>query len=377
MSAAPTLSPESFKTLLKKLHATPSDFTADDVSLAMEHLLHDPPTPTPEQIGAFLSALKLTGVELLPSTLATAADALLKRAIIPRVDSDVHAVRADMVGTGGDGHNVFNVSTTAAIVAAGAGLRVLKHGNYAATSSSGSADLLLSLGCALAQKSVELPANLPFQFLLASTYHPALAGLGPLRKQLPFRTLFNLLGPLANPVRPTHMVLGVAAPKLGPLFAQALVEQRHGRVHRALVVCGEEGLDEISCAGPSRIWTVDGETGTVTESVVTPEDFGLSRYSLDTVRGHSPSANAEVLKELLRPNYTSPDREVPIDLVPVRAFVCMNASALLVVAGLAKDWKDGVRLALESITSGKAWDAIDAFRAGSIEAMDLQSPAPK
>ena len=122
----PELSPDTFKVLLKKLHAAPSDFTANDVALAMDHLLAEPLAATPTQIGAFLSGLKLTGIEHLPSTLATASDALLQRAIVPSVSGGDDVVRADMVGTGGDGHNVFNVSTTAAIVAAGAGLRIIK-----------------------------------------------------------------------------------------------------------------------------------------------------------------------------------------------------------------------------------------------------------
>jgi len=122
----PELSPDTFKILLKKLHAAPSDFTAYDVALAMDHLLAEPLAATPTQIGAFLSGLKLTGIEHLPSTLATASDALLQRAIVPSVSGGDDVVRADMVGTGGDGHNVFNVSTTAAIVAAGAGLRIIK-----------------------------------------------------------------------------------------------------------------------------------------------------------------------------------------------------------------------------------------------------------
>lgn len=205
---------------------------------------------------------------------------------------------------------------------------------------------------------------MPFQFLLAATYHPALAALAPVRKQLPFRTLFNLLGPLANPARPTHMVLGVAKRDMGPLFARALA----GTTRRSLVVCGAEGLDELSCAGESHVWTVDGATGQVTESTLAPEDFGLARHPLDDVRGHSPAENAEVLRALLQPNYASKDREVPLDLAPVRDFVCLNAAALLVVSGVAKDWKDGAEKAKESIASGKAWEALETFRERSVRA---------
>lgn len=162
------------------------------------------------------------------------------------------------------------------------------------------------------------------------------------------------------------MVLGVARRELGPLFARALAEQ--GVVKRALVVCGAEGLDELSCAGESHVWTVDGASGRVTESTLAPEDFGLARHALDSVRGHSPVQNAEVLRALLQPNYSSKDREVPLDLGPVSDFVCLNAAALLVVSGLAKDWKDGAHIAKQSIASGKAWHALEAFRESSVRA---------
>ena len=164
--------------------------------------------------------------------------------------------------------------------------------------------------------------------------------------------MFNILGPLINPARPRGMVLGVAEREIGPTFAHSLQE---GGVERALVVCGYEGLDEISCAGPTHAWEL--KDGKVTNLTLRPEDFGLPAHPLSTVGGGSPQDNSETFKTLL----TSGD-EIPEKLVPVMDFVMMNASALLVVAGLAADFKEGTKLARESITSGKAWEALTIFR---------------
>jgi len=194
--------------------------------------------------------------------------------------------------------------------------------------------------------------RIPFTFILAPHYHPALATIAPYRKSLPFRTLFNVLGPLINPARPRGMVLGVAARELGPPFAQSLKE---GGVVRALVVCGTEGLDEISCAGDTWAWSLcDGQ---ITETVLHPSQFGLRTHPLSAVAGGRAAENAATLTRLL-----TSGTELPEALTPVLDFVLLNASALLVVAGLAEDYKDGVRLARESVTSGTAWRAVETFR---------------
>ena len=164
--------------------------------------------------------------------------------------------------------------------------------------------------------------------------------------------MFNILGPLVNPARPRGMVLGVAQPEIGNTFAQCLGE---GGVERALVVCGFERLDEISCAGPTHVWELKDEK--VTKSVLKPEDFGLPCHPLHTVAGGTPKENATTFKTLL----TSGD-EIPERLVPILDFVLINASALLVVAGIACDYLEGTKLALESLVSGKAWKAFESFR---------------
>lgn len=206
--------------------------------------------------------------------------------------------------------------------------------------------------------------RVPFTFILAPHYHPSLAFIAPYRKALPFRTMFNVLGPLINPARPRGMVLGIAERELGATFAKSLLE---GGVERALVVCGYERLDEISCAGPTWAWEL--KDGHIAETTLYPELFGLETHPLSAVAGGSPKDNAETTKILL-----TSGQKIPESLTPVLHFVLMNASALLVVAGAAKDYVQGTKLALESITSGKAWEALQTFREAGQEATALISP---
>ncbi|KAK7049260.1 anthranilate phosphoribosyltransferase [Paramarasmius palmivorus] len=352
------LTSQSFKPLLKKLVETPEYFTSEDLQVALHHLF-TPDTLSPEQIGAFLTALHIHRVERRPESLAAAAAVLRGRALKAEVQDVGNDFIVDIVGTGGDGYNLFNVSTTAAIVAAGAGARVIKHGSRASTSSSGSADLLQALDCKFTPPNPgtthPIP-RIPFSFILAPHYHPALAFIAPYRKNLPFRTMFNVLGPLINPARPRGMVLGIAEPELGLPFASSL---RDGGVERALVVCGYEHLDEISCAGPTYAWEL--KDGQIEEQTLKPESFGLPAHPLRQVAGGTPLQNAETFKQLLTSGSDTPE-----SLKPVRDFVLMNASALLVIAGIASDYRDGVRLALDSITSGKAWNALESFRDSSV-----------
>lgn len=176
--------------------------------------------------------------------------------------------------------------------------------------------------------------------------------------------MFNVLGPLINPASPRGMVLGVAEREIGPTFAMSL---RDGGVERALVVCGYERLDEISCAGPTWAWElIDGK---ITEKTLHPELFGLQTHPLSAVAGGSPKENAEVVVKLLTSGETIPD-----SLIPVLHFVLMNTSALLVVAGLAADYEQGTQMALKSITSGKAWEALQTFREVGKAAAASMSP---
>ncbi|THG95580.1 hypothetical protein EW026_g6102 [Hermanssonia centrifuga] len=340
-------SPDTFKPLLQKLVHTPEYFTPDDLRNALEHVF-TPEAVLPVQIGAFLTALHVNRVERRPESLAAAADVLRQRALKAAVqDADTDFV-VDIVGTGGDGHNTsIRIGILIFIL--------LQHGSRASTSSSGSADLLQSLGCLFTPPSADTPmliARIPFTFILAPHYHPALAMIAPYRKALPFRTMFNVLGPLINPTRPRGMLVGVAVPELGNTYAQSL---REGGVERAFVVCGAERLDEISCAGYTDVWEL--KDGQITQSVIHPEQFGLETHPLSEVAGGTPTENAEIFKLLLTSGAAIPKR-----LTPILHFVLMNAAALLVVAGKADDFKGGVQLAMESITSGKAWKALEIFR---------------
>ncbi|KAH9948268.1 glycosyl transferase family, a/b domain-containing protein [Amylocystis lapponica] len=278
----PDYSPDNFKLILGKLIKTPEYFDSDDLRLALEHIF-TPDAVHPAQIGSFLTALHIERVERRPECLAAAAQTLRDRALKAAVEDADRDFVVDIVGTGGDGHNTFNVSTTAAIVAAGAGARVIKHGSRASTSSSGSADLLQSLGCLFVPPTAGTPvpiARVPFTFILAPHYHPAMAMIAPYRKVLPHRTMFNVLGPLINPARPRGMVLGVAERELGLPFARSL---GNGGVERALVVCGAEGLDEISCAGETYAWEL--ADGNITERRLDPSQFGLGVHPLTAVAG--------------------------------------------------------------------------------------------
>jgi len=215
---------------------------------------------------------------------------------------------------------------------------------------------LQALGCIFVPPRAMAPSpipDIPFVFVLAPHYHPALATLAPARRALPFRTLFNVLGPLLNPTRPRGMVLGVAEPALGPPFVAAL---KSAGVKRAYVVCGAEGLDEISCAGDTHAWELL-ENGDVRERTLCPADFGLPAHPLGDVKGATPADNAAAFEALLASGDHIPER-----LTPVLDFVLMNAAALLVVAGHAENFVEGVRLARQSVTSGKAWHALEVFR---------------
>ncbi|KAJ7583420.1 glycosyl transferase [Mycena floridula] len=347
-------SPETFKALLKKLVETPEYFSPEDLKVALD-CLFTANALVPAQIGAFLTALHIHRVERRPDSLVAAASVLRERALKASVQDAENDFIVDIVGTGGDGYNLFNVSTCAAIVAAGAGARVIKHGSRASTSSSGAADLLEALDCSFiaptAGTTTPIP-RVPFTFILAPHYHPSLAILAPHRKALPFRTMFNVLGPLINPARPQGMILGVAERQIGATFAKSLLD---GGVERAMVVCGYEGLDEISCAGPTWAWEL--KDGKITEQTLHPDLFGLPLHPLTSVAGGGPKENAETARLLL----TSGDN-TPESLIPVLDFVLLNAGALLVVAGVAADYKEGAKKARESITSGKAWEALEIFR---------------
>lgn len=294
---------------------------------------------TPAQTGALLMALRLRGETV--DEVAGAVTAM--RGAMTTLEAPPHAI--DVCGTGGDGAHTLNVSTAVALVVAGAGVPVAKHGNRAITSKSGTADVLAALGVPVdlnpEQAAAALAAN-HFAFLFAPNYHTAMRHVGPVRQELGFRTLFNLLGPLANPANVRRQLIGAptveAAEKLANVLARLGVD-------RAWVVSGHGGLDELSPSGPSHVFAV--EDGAVTPHQIGPEDAGLPLHDVAAIRGGDAVHNAAALRALLD---GAPG--------PYRDTVVLNAAAALVVAGKAAGLADGARLAADSIDGGAAKAAL-------------------
>jgi len=290
---------------------------------------------TPAQVGAFLAALRLKGESV--DEIAGAAEVMRARAERVHVAAKVFV---DTCGTGGDGRNTFNISTTAAFVVAGAGVTVAKHGNRAVSSRSGSADVLAALGVnvdaatAAVEKAI---AEVGIGFLFAARLHPAFKAVAGIRRELGVRTIFNLLSPLANPAGARHQVMGVYEPRWVPVIGGVLAAL--GAVH-AFVVHGD-GLDEISVTGMTHVAEV--KDGAVERYCVLPEDLGLPRHAETEIAGGDATRNAQITRDVL-----SGQRGGPRDAV------LANASAALVSAGAADDLKAGVRLAAEAIDRGAA-----------------------
>ena len=272
-----------------------------------------------------------------------AAAARAMRARMVRVKAPAGAI--DVCGTGGDGAHSLNVSTAVAIVVAAAGVPVAKHGNRAASSKAGAADTLEALGLDLDRASAraeESLADLGIAFLFAQKHHPVLARLGPIRKALACRTVFNLTGPICNPASVTRQLIGVARPDFLPVYADAIAELG---TESTILVAGDEPLDELSIAGPSTLVHVGGETRRIT-----PADAGLPAHPLDAIRGGDAAYNADALRRLLMGEHGA-----------YRDAVLLNAAAALMVAGEADDLRGGVEEAAESIDKGLAKALLDCW----------------
>lgn len=295
------------------------------------------------QIAAFLTALKVRGET--EEEIAGAALAMRERALpFPAV----HLQGAlDTCGTGGDGAGTVNVSTLAALTAAGAGANVAKHGNRSVSSKCGSADLLEELGVqidvapATAAKCLN---DAGFAFLFAPLYHPAMKAVGPVRQQLGYRTLFNLIGPLCNPAGVRRQLLGVFSRELVPVMAGVLA--RLG-VDRAMVVSSQDGLDEISICEPTTVAEVYGD-GRIKVVDLEPGKLGFPEREADAIRGGTPEENAVLSLEMLKGTHG-----------PVRDAVVLNAAAALEVAGIASDLPEGLALAAKSIDTGSALGVLE------------------
>ena len=316
------------------------DLTEAQAAQVMEEIMSGEATPA--QFAAFVTALRLKGET--PEEIAGMARVM--RAKARRIDFGKRLL--DTCGTGGDGAGTFNVSTAAAFVAAGAGVHVAKHGNRAVSSHCGSADVLEALGAKIdlePEGALTCLRETGFCFMFAPRFHPAMSHAAAPRREIGIRTVFNVLGPLTNPAGATRQVIGVADTTLAEKMAQvlALLDCEH-----ALVVHGEEGLDELSVSGPSLVWEV--RDGRVERNRVSPADAGLSTHPAESLRGGTPAENASMLRAVLNG-----------EKGPLRDFTLFNSAAGLVAFGHAQTLAEGVRLGAESIDSGAAAKVVDRF----------------
>jgi anthranilate phosphoribosyltransferase len=294
-------------------------------------------------VAGFLVALRMKGETA--HELAGFALAMREKAVFVDAGPDV----IDIVGTGGDGAGTFNISTVAALVLAGAGAHVAKHGNRAISGRVGSADVLEALGVRIAmtpEEAARAVSEIGLGFLFAPNLHPAMKHVQPVRRELKMRTVFNLLGPLANPARAQVQVIGAPSPEYARIMAEALSELGTGH---SLVVHGQDGLDEISTSSPTDVYEV--WAGRVEKHEWTPEDFGVPSASLSDLAGGDAGDNAKITLDILHGEKGAK-----------RDIVLVNAAAALLAAGMAGDLREGVNKAAESIDSGRAAGVLERLQ---------------
>lgn len=320
------------------------DLTYDEAYQVINEIMQGKTSQT--QNAAFLSAL---------STKSTKAETIDEISGCAAAMRD-HAIRLthkmelfEIVGTGGDGSHSFNISTTAALVIASAGIKVAKHGNRAASSKSGTADCFEALGVKIElppQKCLELLEDIGICFLFAQKYHTSMKYVGAIRKELGIRTVFNILGPLTNPASPQTQLLGVYDPSLVEPLARVLVSLG---VRQGLVVHGQDKLDEISLSAPTTV--CEFRNGRYDTYVIQPEDFGLVRCNKEELAGGTPAENAEITLDILRGKKG-----------PCREIVLMNAGAALYIADKAESIAAGIELAAKLIDTGAALELLERFK---------------
>ncbi len=327
---------EMVKKLLEKKNLDPPE-----MAYCMERIMSGEVTEI--QIAAFLTALKIKGETV--EEIASAAHIMREKAEKVALDG-LDAL--DTCGTGGDGTGTFNVSTAVALVAASAGVKVAKHGNRSATSLCGCADVLEELGVNINQTPDQVRScveNANIGFMFAPLYHKSMRFVANTRKQLGFRTIFNILGPLSNPAGAAYQVLGVFHPNLVEIMAMVL--NRLGTKH-AMVVHGSGGMDEISMTGPTLVSEI--RDGRVENYMIKPEDYGFKPCALGDLKGGTKEENAAILKGLLKGERS-----------PKRDMLLLNAGAALYVAGKASGIGEGINMAAEAIDSGRALNILDRF----------------
>lgn len=317
------------------------DLTYNEAYTVMNEIMSGETTPT--QNAAFLSALSTKSARAeTTDEIAGCASAMREHAI--KVNTDMELL--DIVGTGGDNAHSFNISTTSALVAAAGGIKVAKHGNRAASSQCGTADCLEALGVNIyesPEKCIELLNEVGMCFFFAQKYHTSMKYVGAIRKELGFRTVFNILGPLTNPGMPSMQLLGVYDDYLVEPLAQVLINLG---IKRGLVVYGQDKLDEISLCAPTHVCEI--KDGWFKSSVITPEEFGFERCQKNDLLGGTPKENADITLAILNGEKGHK-----------RNAVLMNAGAALYIGGKAESIKDGIALAASLIDSGKALETLN------------------
>ena len=316
------------------------NLTFEESKIAMNHIMEG--TSTEAQFGAFVTSLRIKGETV--DEVAGMASVMRDKSLKVNVDG----VLLDTCGTGGDGKNTFNISTGAAFVVAGLGVKIAKHGNRAMSGSTGSADVLEQLGANinLSPESVgRLINDAGFGFMFAQGFHPSMKFAAGPRREIGIRTVFNILGPLTNPAGATNQLIGVSDSTVGELMASVLAKLG---VARALVVHGDDGLDEVTTATTSTAWLL--ESGKVSEFSINPEDLGFSLGDLDLIRADDPIQSANMIESVLKGD-RGPDRDI----------VLLNAAAALYAAGLEPDIEHGIKSSEFSIDSGKAIGKLKEF----------------
>lgn len=317
------------------------DLTYDEAYTVMNEIMSGETSPT--QNAAFLAALSTKSAKA-ETTDEIAGCAAAMRDHATKVDTGMDVM--EIVGTGGDNAQSFNISTTSALVAAAGGVKIAKHGNRAASSNSGTADCLEALGVNIDQspsRCVEMLREAGMCFFFAQKYHTSMKYVGAIRRELGFRTVFNILGPLTNPASPSRQLLGVYDEYLVEPLAQVLINLG---VKRGMVVYGQDKLDEISLSAPTKICEINN--GWFKTYTVTPEKFGFARCTKADLRGGTPAENAQITRDILS-GATG----------PMRNAVLMNAGAALYLYGKADSLKSGIALAAELIDSGAALKTLE------------------
>ncbi len=318
------------------------NLTRDEALEAMNSIMNGESSPV--QTASFLTALKMKGETV--DEISGCAMSVINNA--SKLEYK-HENLVDCVGTGGDGANTFNISTTASFIAAGAGVKVAKHGNRSVSSKSGSADVLEKLGVYLTDENEKIKncldeANIGFMF--APHHHKSFKNVIPVRKELKFRTVFNILGPMVNPASVEKQIMGVYDKHLVHVCANVLKELG---IKRAMVVHGEDGLDEITLTGKTYVSEIKDDK--VIEYVINPEDYGFKLCELKDISGETPEVNANILESILK-GVDGFKRDIAI----------LNAAAAIYISGVADSFEEGLHKAIISVDSGMAYEKLEKMR---------------